>query len=164
MVAVYGTALLWLEIRISLATVVLTWLLYIWGAMDHLLHLLMEQELSKAVFLPVKIRSFRLFLSYCRDQDHTDSSRVTTVNWFGVSTKGPISPTTTSSSSSSSSSSYWQWFTHHLSFTYERWWHHSLRGVVVMQDVSILPPLSDNRWEVPAIVTVSQVGYPNANK
>ena len=30
-------------------------------------------------------------------------------------------------------------------------------GVVVMQDVSILPPPLDTRWEVPAIVTVSQV-------
>ena len=157
MVAVYGTALLWLEIRISLATVVLTWLLYRWGAMDHLLKHMMEQELSKAAFLPVKIRSFRLFLSYCRDQDHTDSSRFTTVNWLGASTTGPITST------SSSSTSYWQWFTHHLSFSYEWWWYHSLRGVVVMQDVSILPPLLDNRWEVPAIVTVSQVGYPNAN-
>ena len=162
MVAVYGTALLWLEIRISLATVVLTWLLYIWGAMDHLLKHVMEHELSKAVFLPVKIRSFRLFLSYCRDQDHTDSSRVTTVNWLGASTTIPISPSSISSSSSSSSS-WWQWFTHHLSFSYEWLWYHSLRGVVVLQDVSILPPLLDTRWEVPAIVTVSQVGYPNAN-
>ena len=122
MVAAYGTALLWLEVRVALATVVLTWLLYVWGAMDHLLKFLLEQELSKAVFLPVKIRSFRLFLSYCREPK-IGSPRTATVDWLG----------TTSASSSyttpkSVSLSWWQWFTHHLTYCYEWWWYHSLRG------------------------------------
>ena len=151
MVAVYGTALLWLEIRVSLATVVLTWLLYTWGALDHILKHILEQELSKSVFLPVKIRSFRLFLSYSCEHNPAGCSRTTGLDWLGTTTAA------TTPIPSTSPLSWWQWFSHHLTYCYEWWWYHSLRGVVVMQDVCILPPLLDTRWEEPAIVTVSQV-------